>query len=264
MTINERQDIPTPNETTDNGAPETERNTSAERRKKVTGAVVLSYIKRSIFLCVGLVVMSYAIALSIKAELGTSPISSTPYVLNLVTGLSVGVTTIIFNTLLVLLQIAILRKKFRVYLLLQIPVCIVFGFLNDFALFCEDGIMLNAYWQKWLLCLAGIIILAFGVSMEVNAGLITLAGEGLVLAFCQVVPVRFGYMKVICDLGMVLTAVVISLIFFHNVQGVREGTLATAVFVGLIARQLNRFMKPFSRKLFASGKADDTADIQND
>lgn len=162
-------------------------------------------------------------------------------------------TTIIFNTLLVLIQIIILRKKFRPFQLLQIPVCIVFGFLNDFALFCLDGITLTAYWQQWLVCIANIIILGFGVSMEVNAKLVTLAGEGIVLAICRICPIKFGYMKVICDLGMVLTAVIISLIFFHTVQGVREGTLAAAIFVGLISKQFNRFMTPLSEKLFGCG-----------
>lgn len=44
-------------------------------------------------LVVGLFVMSFGVALSIKASLGTSPISGIPYVLNLITGLSVGVIT---------------------------------------------------------------------------------------------------------------------------------------------------------------------------
>ena len=89
--------------------------------------------------------------------------------------------------------------------------------------------------------------------MEVNAKLVTLAGEGIVLAICRICPIKFGYMKIICDLGMVLTAVIISLIFFHNVQGVREGTLAAAIFVGLISKQFNRFMTPLSEKLFGCG-----------
>lgn len=72
-------------------------------------------IKRYIVLCVGLFIMSFGVGLSVKATLGTSPISSIPNVLNIITGLTVGTTTIIFNVLLVVLQIIILRKRFAPY-----------------------------------------------------------------------------------------------------------------------------------------------------
>ena len=91
---------------------------------------VWEYCKRYLFLLVGLCIMSVGVDLSIKAALGTSPISGIPYVLNLITGLSGGTTTIIVNVMIVILQIVLLRKKFQVIQLLQIPVCIIFGLLT--------------------------------------------------------------------------------------------------------------------------------------
>lgn len=76
--------------------------------------------------------------------------------------------------------------------------------------------------------------------MEVKAGLVVLAGEGVVLAICQVIPVKFGYMKVGFDVTLVVTACVLSLVFTHSLQGVREGTVAAALMVGLIAKQLGK------------------------
>lgn len=52
-------------------------------------------IIRSLLLCMGLIVMAFGVAFSIKAGLGTSPISSVPYVTSEISGLSVGCTTII-------------------------------------------------------------------------------------------------------------------------------------------------------------------------
>lgn len=69
--------------------------------------------KRIIFLCLGFTIMAFGVAFSIKAALGTSPISSVPYVTSTISGLSVGTTTIIMNFMFVLIQIAILRKKIR-------------------------------------------------------------------------------------------------------------------------------------------------------
>ena len=54
---------------------------------------------RLALLLAGLAVMAFGVALSIKAELGTSPISSLPYVTAVISGLSVGTTTIIVNSL---------------------------------------------------------------------------------------------------------------------------------------------------------------------
>lgn len=77
--------------------------------------------------------------------------------------------------------------------------------------------------------------------MEVAAGLVTTAGEGVVLAICQVLPVRFGTMKVIFDVTLVCLSVTIGLVFLGRVEGVREGTVAAALLVGLLTR---RFQKP--------------------
>ena len=47
-------------------------------------------LKRYLFLCVGLFIMSLGIAFSIKSNLGTSPISSLPYVCLLYTSRGLG------------------------------------------------------------------------------------------------------------------------------------------------------------------------------
>lgn len=216
---------------------------------------VAEYIKRYIFLVVGLAIMSFGVAFSINAELGTSPVSSIPYVTSEISGLSVGTTTIIVNTIIVLLQIVVLRRQFKLIRLLQIPVCIVFGLLIDVAGLCIEAVVPANYLMQWLLCVCGIVLVAVGVAFEMSAGVLTLAGEGLVQALCTVLPkVKFGYMKVMVDVSFVVIAVALSFIFLHELQGVREGTVAAAIFVGLIAKFLNRFISPVANKLFADGK----------
>lgn len=199
--------------------------------------------------------MSFGVAFSINAELGTSPVSSIPYVTSEISGLSVGTTTIIVNTIMVLLQIVVLRRRFKLIRLLQIPVCVVFGLLIDVAGLCIEAVVPDNYFMQWLLCVCGIVLVAVGVAFEMSAGVLTLAGEGLVQALCTVLPkVKFGYMKVMVDVSFVVIAVELSFIFLHELQGVREGTVAAAIFVGLIAKFLNRFISPVANKLFADGK----------
>ena len=90
-------------------------------------------VRRSIVFCIGLIIMAFGVAFSIKATLGTSPISSLPYVTASISGLTVGTTTIIMNFAFVFLQILILRKQYEWLQLLQLPVSILFGLVIDFG-----------------------------------------------------------------------------------------------------------------------------------
>ena len=90
-------------------------------------------INRWILLVIGLFIMAFGVAFSIKGNLGTSPISSLPYVTGQISGLTVGTTTIILHCVLISLQILILRKKYEWIQLLQLPIAFIFGLLTDFA-----------------------------------------------------------------------------------------------------------------------------------
>lgn len=192
--------------------------------------------KRYLLLLAGLTVMAFGVGLSIRASLGTSPISSLPYAVSLVSPLSVGTATIVMHCAFLLLQIAILRRQFNPVQLLQLPVALLFGGLTDLAVALLSGVQCETYLSQWLVCVMGIVLVALGVSLEVAANVVTLAGEGLVLSICRVTPVKFGNMKVCFDVTLVILAVLIGLFCRHEVLGVREGTVAAAVCVGLLAR----------------------------
>lgn len=208
-------------------------------------------LKRIVFLCVGLTTMAFGVAFSIKAALGTSPISSVPYVTGAISGLTIGTITIIMNTLFVLIQIAILRRQYEWVQLLQLPAAVLFGMMIDLASYLIRDLNPTAYWQQWIVCLRGIFLVALGVSMEVTTRLITTAGEGIVLAICKVAPIKFGNMKMIFNLTLVAISITLSLLFLHHLDGVREGTVAAAVLVGQLARQINNPMGVVEQRCLA-------------
>jgi uncharacterized membrane protein YczE len=207
------------------------------------------YIKRYMFLCVALFIMSLGVAFSIKANLGTTPISSVPHVVSLISPLTVGVATIIMHCVFILLQIAILRRRYQPIQLMQLPVALFFGFMTDFSVWMIDGITYDSYLTQWLLCIIGIVLVAIGVSMEVTANVVTLAGEGLVLAICKVVPIKFGNMKVAFDVMLVVIAIVMGVVAKGELLGVREGTIAAAVLVGLLSKQICKPVKKIMDRL---------------
>lgn len=204
--------------------------------------IAVVVFKRYMLLLIGLAIMAFGVAFSIKANLGTSPISSVPYVVSLFSPLTVGTATIAMHCVFILLQILILRKNYHLIQLMQLPVAFFFGYLTDFGVWAVQGVTCRTYWQQWIICLAGILLVAVGVSFEVKAGVVVLAGEGVVLAVCKVLPIKFGYMKVIFDVTLVVVACILSVVFCGHLQGVREGTVAAAIMVGLIAKQLGKMM----------------------
>jgi uncharacterized membrane protein YczE len=195
---------------------------------------VLDVVLRWALLVVGLSLMSIGIAFSIRSELGTTPISSLPFVLSILTPLSVGTLMILMNLVFVGLQIVILRRRFRPVQLLQIPVVVLFGLLNDAGLWLLRDVTHSAYWQQWLLV----------VGFQVKAQTIPLAGEGLILAISDTLMRRFGVrrhlvfssVKVQFDTTLVLVSAVIGVLATHALVGVREGTVAAALCVGFVAQ----------------------------
>ncbi|MBW5397547.1 YitT family protein [Brachyspira pilosicoli] len=210
------------------------------------------FIERCIILLIGLYIMSLGIAFSIKAALGTSPISSVPYVTSRISGLSVGATTIIINLVFILIQILLLRKKYDLFQLFQIPALILFGLMIDFSAYLIKDITYTNYIQQWALCILGIILLGLGVSIEIMAKLVTTPGEGVVLAICKIFSVKFGNTKIVFDTLLVIISVVTVLSFLGHLEGVREGTIAGAVFVGLLTKQFSKPLKALEEKYLLS------------
>ena len=99
------------------------------------------------------------------------------------------------------------------------------------------------YAQQWMICGIGILLVAVGVSFEVTANVIVLAGEGFVLAVCKVCLIKFGTMKVVFDVSLVVISCILSVVFLHGIYGVREGTVAAAILVGSISRQVNKYLE---------------------
>ena len=196
------------------------------------------FIKRLLLLMIGLYIMSLGIAFSIKSSLGTSPISSLPYVISYISKLSVGETTIIVNVMFILIQILILRKNYDLFQLLQIPTLILFGIMIDLSQYLLKDITYNNYFQQWVLCIIGIFLVGFGVSIEVMSKLITTPGEGVVIAICKVTHIKFGNAKIIFDVLLVLISLATALVFLRHLEGVREGTIAASIFVGFIAKKV--------------------------
>ena len=197
-------------------------------------------LKRYLIFLVGLFVNSLGVSLITKANLGTSPISSIPYVLSLNFPFTLGNFTIFFSIFLIALQLIILRRNFKLEHILQIPVSIIFGYFIDLTMILFSWVNPEAYIMKIVYLLIGCLILGVGVYMEVLADVVMLPGESFVRAIVLTWKTNFGTTKICFDVSMSVIAAVLSFIFAGRLAGVREGTVIAALLVGFIARLIGK------------------------
>ena len=196
------------------------------------------FLPRLSLLLLGLLLLAFAVAISIRSDLGTSPISSLPYVYSFIVPLSVGTLTILMHIFMIIGQHILLRQDFRWTRWLQLPVGVVFGFAIDLMLWLTQSWEPNNYLQQMLYCLLSCIVTAVGVCMVIKANLIFLAGEGLYQAFSMRFNWNFASCKLYGDIVLVSLAVISSYMVLHHIVGVREGTIIAAVLVGILVKQI--------------------------
>lgn len=210
----------------------------------------MNKLKRYLLFLVGLFINSLGVSLVTKANLGTSPISSIPYVLSLKFPFTLGNFTIVYNLVLIALQIIILRKNFKIENILQIPVAVMFGYFIDFTMYLLFWVDPQNYFMKIIALLLGCFVLGFGVYIEVLADVVMLAGESFVRAIVQTWNTNFGITKIIADSSMVIIAGVLSFAIFGRLNGLREGTVVAALSVGFIARLFGEKLEAIKPYLF--------------
>ena len=211
-------------------------------------------LKRYIIFLIGLFINSLGVSLITKADLGTSPISSIPYVLSLNFPMTLGQFTILFSILLIVIQLFILRKNFKAERLLQIPISILFGYFIDLTMVLLTFVHPQAYGFKIVYLLIGCVILGFGVYMEVLANVAMLPGESFVRAVSTTWNTNFGNTKVAFDVSLTVIAAILSFLFAKRLDGVREGTIIAALLVGFIARLFGRYLAFLNPILFPAQK----------
>lgn len=208
--------------------------------------------KRYILFVISLLIMGFGIALTKHAELGVTPISSVANVVSIkFTFLSFGMWLTVSNCVLLIGQIILLRRNFKPIQLLQLPLSFLFGYFTDFGMWIASFIPNDIYIIRLLLVLAGIVILGVGIALGVIADVILNAGEAFVKALADVTKKDFGNTKILFDVSWVALSILLSLLFFNGrLEGTREGTVISAVLVGVVVKFVRPLLqKPITRLL---------------
>lgn len=203
---------------------------------------IIDTLKRYILLIIALFILALGVALSVKANLGTSPISCVPYVISLFVPLTMGQVTIIMHIVFILIQIILLRKDFELIQLLQLPVAFIFGYFTDFTIWLLSFVKPESYPTQWVCAILSFILIGLGVFLEVHANAIVLSGEGMMLAIAKTFNLEFSKVKIGVDVTQVTLGIIISFVALHGLFGIREGSIAAAILVGVFVKFFN-FLK---------------------
>lgn len=199
-------------------------------------------ILRYFYFLLGLFINSFGIAFITKSALGTSQISSVPYVFSLYfTHISFGMMTFIFNMIFTIIQIIILKKDFQPIQFLQILANIIFSSFIDISMYLMSWFQPETLLIRIISLIIGCIILAFGISIEVAPNVIMVPGEGIVKAISDVTHKDFGMVKICFDITLIIIASLCSFFFFHSLQGVGLGTVVSALTVGKFVSLVNEY-----------------------
>lgn len=219
---------------------------------KSNGMTKSEMLKRYALLLIGSFFSAVGVAVTKHADLGVSPIPSPANVAaEKFDFLSLGSWIIVWNCILIVGQIILLKKKFEPVQLLQIPLSFLFGWFTDFGVWCASFVTVDIYPARLLTVMIGTVIMGFGIALCVIANVVMNSGEAFVKAVADTAHKNFGNVKIAFDIACVIIAVILSLLFFDfKVVGMREGTIISALCTGLVVKLFSKLLSdPVSRLL---------------
>lgn len=194
----------------------------------------------------GFYVLSLGVVLFVKSSLGTTPISCINYVLSLHTPLTLGSATFVFNVVLILIEMMLIRgigtKRDRIEILLQVPFSALLGFFMDLNMRILAPVEVDSYPMAVGFVLAGCVTQALGVVLELKPNVAIMSAEGVVKYSSRRWNRDFGRMKVAFDITLVTIAAILSFAWAGHVEGLREGTVVAAVCTGFIVSAMIRYI----------------------
>ena len=202
--------------------------------EKLTAKRLFNYI-------FGLFLITLGVAFSIKSNLGSTPVASITYALNLIFLIEIGISTIIFHTFLVIIELILLRRDFKIKHFLQIFVGILFGGFTSFSVALVSFIPpAPNFFIALLMSVASIIIIALGLFFYVPSNIIPLSVEGVTQAIAIVTDNSFSKTKVYFDVTVVLTSLILSYLFLGSPGSVGIGTVLGALFIGTTVKYIHK------------------------
>ena len=205
---------------------------------------------RILIYALGLFFMAVGVAFSVNSSLEVSPVNSLPYVISLILNTDMGICVTSVFSIYVLVQIIIKRSQFRLIDLTQLLFSALFGYFVDFAKWIVGDFILPGYIGQMTLLIISMLFVAVGLSLYLGVKLVNMPMEGMTLAISQCFPlIPFHKVKIIVDCSAVAVGITLSFLFLGRLQGIREGTVLSALLTGRLLPLAQKPILPIVRRV---------------
>lgn len=192
---------------------------------------VLPFVRRLVVYLVGIVVLCMGVVLNTKTGLGTSAMSTIPFAMQRIEGISLGTASVVIYSIFVVIQL-VLARRIDVKVLVQVPVSLLFGVGIDFF----DMIVFPGQAQGMLdgipMLFVAIVLTALGITLVVSANLVPVATDGLVKALSSFFRWEFGKAKLAFDATCLCVTLMYSVARVGHPVGIGLGTILAVLFTG--------------------------------
>lgn len=206
-------------------------------------------VYRVVTYCVGLMLLALGVALSVNSNLGVSPVNSLPYVVSRILNVQMGSCVTAIFCFYILLQILLLRKDFQPVNLLQILFSTIFGYFVDFAKMLVGDFAIPTYFGQLTMLAASIVLIALGILLYMDAELVPMPMEGLSACIAKKRNKPFPTIKTVIDCLVVFIGIGLSFAFLGKLDGIREGTVITAMVVGKLIALFKKLVSPVIKRI---------------
>lgn len=191
----------------------------------------------------GMLLMPFAVALTVRADLGMSMIASPTYIISeKVSFLSYGMTEYIVQGLLLVLMCIIIRK-FRWAYLTSFISAVIYGTLLDIACALTAKIPADNIAVRVIFFIAGMVLTAISVAFFFNTYLAPCVYDFFVRVVGVEKKLDMRKWKLCFDFSMLGISVALSLVLFKGFVGINFGTLVMAALNGNIIAFFLKLMK---------------------
>ena len=199
----------------------------------------------------GIALVCAGAAMGIIAALGQTTSTGTSYAIALALDIKVGNGLIILYCFFVLLQLVMLKRKFKPLFMIQIIPVVLHGWILNFFKY-DFGPFLaldpQSYGERFAVYAIGVVLISIGFCCTKASGFANYPPD----TFCALVAKRrnmkFGTVKLIVDFCYVGATLLICLVAGLSFGIVREGTVIFAAANGVL---INLFL-PHIEKLFTA------------
>ena len=149
-----------------------------------------------------------------------------------------------FNLLLIVAEWALLRSRIRFWaIFLQAFLACIFGSCVDGSMFVLLGWDPHSYPARVLWVAGGSLLIGTGAFLTIRANIAVLPYDAFVLALAAVSAKDFGRLRMVCDVCMSVSALLLCWLVLDDLAGVREGTILASLLTSPVIRLLMRLTK---------------------